>query len=82
MGKEKNLLDQAIYVNMLEETFGSEAATGLAGEVTKAIGKAQTAIDVVRNPLQGGLGVIANVIEKSRNITPEAKKRILEAFIK
>ena len=81
-GKEKNLLDQAIYVNMLEETFGSEAATGLAGEVTKAIGKAQTAIDVVRNPLQGGLGVIANVIEKSRNITPEAKKRILEAFIK
>lgn len=81
-GQEKNLLDQAIYVNMLEETFGSEAATGLAGEVSKAINKAKTAVDVLRNPVQGGLGVVADVIEKSRNITPEAKKRILEAFIK
>ena len=36
-GSEKNLLDQALVVNMVEETFGSEAATGLAGEVSKAI---------------------------------------------
>ena len=81
-GKEKNLLDQAIFVNMLEKTFGSEAATGLAGEIGKALSKAETAIAVVRNPITGGLGVIADVIEKSRNITPEAKKKILEAFIK
>lgn len=80
-GKEKNLLDQALYVNMLEETFGSEAATGLAGEVSKAISKVQRGIDVVRNPVSGGLNVVADVIEKSRNITPEAKKKILRAFL-
>ena len=80
-GKEKNLLDQALYVNMLEETFGSEAATGLAGEVSKAISKVQRGIDVVRNPVSGGLNVVADVIEKSRNITPEAKKQILKIFL-
>lgn len=81
-GAEKNLLDQALFVNMLEEIFGSEAATGLAGEVGKAISKAKTVAGVVRNPVSGGLGVIADVIEKSQNITPEAKKQILKQFLK
>lgn len=80
-GAEKNLLDQALYVNMLEETFGSEAATGLAGEVSKAINKVQRGIDVVRNPISGGLNVVADVIEKARNVSPEAKKKILTIFL-
>lgn len=80
-GADKNLLDQAIFVDLLEQNFGSEAATGLAGEVSKAIGKFQTGLNVARNPVSGGLNLAADLIEKSRNITPEAKRSILKAFL-
>lgn len=80
-GKEKNLLDQALYVDMLEQNFGSEAATGLAGEVSKGISKVQRGIGIVREPISGGLNLAADLIEKSRNISPEAKQRILKAFL-
>lgn len=81
-GAEQNLLDQALYVNMLEEQFGSAAATGLAGEVTKAVNKARGAAEFVRNPVQGALKATAGAIEKAQNITPEMKKEILKKFIK
>lgn len=80
-GAEQNLLDQAIYVNMLEEQFGSQATTGLAGEVSKAINKAKGAVDFVRNPVRGTLNAIGDTIEKAQNITPEAKKQILKDLI-
>lgn len=80
-GKEKNLLDQALYVDMLEQNFGSEAATGLAGEVSKAINKVQRGVGIIREPISGGLNLVADVIEKARNVSPEAKKQILRAFL-
>lgn len=81
VGAEQNLLDQALYVNMLEDTFGSQAATGLAGEVGKAIKTATKAVDVIRSPISAGLDAIADVVERSRNITPEAKKQLLQSFL-
>lgn len=81
-GSEKNLLDQALYVNMLEETFGSEAATGLAGEVSKAINTSMKIAEGIRNPVKGVLNVAGNVAEKMQKISPEAKKQILKAFLK
>jgi hypothetical protein len=80
-GAEKNLLDQAIFVDILEQTFGSEAATGLAGEVTKGINSALKVADAVRNPISGGLDLLAKGIEKAQNISPEQKKQILRLFI-
>lgn len=80
-GAEKNLLDQALFVNILEETFGSEAATGLAGEVSKAINNTLDVANAVRNPITGGLDLIAKGIEKAQNISPEQKKQILKMFI-
>ena len=81
-GSEKNLLDQAIYVNMLEETFGSEAATGLAGEVSKAINKSMSVIQGIKSPLKGAGQVAGYLAEKAANISPEAKKQVLRAFLK
>lgn len=80
-GAEQNLLDQALYVNMLEDQFGSQAATGLAGEVGKALGKAKTVINTIKNPLQGIPEAIGSAIEKGQNITPEMKKQLLKTFI-
>lgn len=80
-GAEQDILDQAIFVTLLEDTFGSEAATGLAGEVTKAINKAKQGIDIIRNPVKGGLNAIADVAEKMRGVSPEGKKKILKAFL-
>lgn len=80
-GAEQNLLDQALYVNMLEEQFGTQASTGLAGEVGKAIEKAKGIGGAVRNPIQAGLGAIADQIEKGQNISPEMKKQLLRTFI-
>lgn len=81
-GAEQNLLDQALYVNMLEDQFGSQAATGLAGEVGKALGKAKTVINTIKNPIQGIPEAIGSAIEKGQNITPEMKKQVLLNFIK
>lgn len=80
-GSGQNVLDQALFVNILEDTFGSQAATGLAGEVGKAIKKVQTVAGVIRNPLTGTLNVLADTVEKARNITPEAKKQVIDKFI-
>lgn len=80
-GSEKNVLDQAIFVTILENTFGSEATTGLASEVTKGVKAAQQGINIIRNPVMGGLDAIADVAEKMQGISPEAKKAVLEQFI-
>ena len=81
VGSDKNVLDQAIFVTLLENTFGSEATTGLASEVAKGIKKAKTGINIIRNPVMGGLDAIADVAEKLQGISPEAKKKVLEEFI-
>jgi hypothetical protein len=81
-GAEQNLLDQALYVNILEDTFGSQAATGLASEVSKGVKTAKGAIQFVRNPVEGTLNAVADQLEKVQNITPEAKKQLLMEFIK
>lgn len=81
-GSEKNLLDQALFVNMLEETFGSEASTGLAGEVSKGVKAAAGVVEGIRNPVKGILNLAAHAAEKAQKISPEAKKQILKAFIK
>lgn len=80
-GAEQNLLDQALYVNMLEDQFGTQAATGLAGEVGKALNKAKTVVNTIKNPLQGIPNAIGSAIEKGQNITPEMKKQLLRTFI-
>lgn len=81
-GAEQNLLDQALYVNILEDTFGSQAATGLASEVSKGVKTAKGVIEGIRNPISGVLNATADALEAAQNITPEAKKQVLETFLR
>lgn len=80
-GSEKSILDQAIFVTILENTFGSEAATGLASEVAKGVKAAKTGVKILRNPIMGSMDAIADVADKLQGISPEAKKKVLEEFI-
>lgn len=81
-GSDQNLLDQALYVNMLEDQFGSAATTGLANEVTKGIKKAKGLAEAVRSPIKSALNATAEAIQKGQNITPEMKKDVLNRFIR
>lgn len=84
-GAEQNLLDQAIYINLLEDTFGSQASTGLAGEVKKGVASAKKLAESSKNPktlFETGLNIGTNLYDKAKNITPESRKQVLETFLK
>lgn len=81
-GSKQNILDQAIYVDLLEQTFGSQATTGLAGETTKAIKKASELVAGGGSLGSKALNVAMAGIDKLKNISPEEKQLILKAFIK
>lgn len=80
--RTQNLLDQAIFVNIIEDVFGTQAATGLAGEVQKAIKGTQRVIQGIRDPLSGAADLVSTVVEKAQNISPEQKRKVLEMFLK
>lgn len=80
-GAENSLLDQALYVNMLEDHFGSQAATGVASEVAKGVKKVKGLVGVLRNPITGTANLVADKIENMQNISPELKKQMLLTFI-
>jgi hypothetical protein len=73
-----NLTDQALFSQILEGIYGTQAVTGLQGEVGKAIG---TALKFKTNPLGATIEAGINAVEKARNITPEAKKKVLDLFM-
>lgn len=73
-----NLTDQALFSQILEGMYGTQAITGLQGEVGKAIG---TAMKFKTNPVGATIEAGIDAIEKARNITPEAKKKVLDLFI-
>lgn len=79
-GAEQNLLDQAIYVNMLEDQFGSQASTGLSSEVRKGVEQAKKLRG--STVFETAVNVGVDAYEKSRNINPEAKKELLNKFLK
>jgi methylphosphotriester-DNA--protein-cysteine methyltransferase len=80
-GAEQNILDQAIYVTLLEDTFGSAAATGLASEVRKGMEAVNKGVQAFRDPIKGGANLVVDLYEKSKNISPEAKKDLLQRFL-
>lgn len=79
---KQNLLDQALFSQILEDNFGSPAVTGLSGEVGKAINNAKTVAGAVRHPIQSALETGASLIEKAQKVNPENKIRMLKALLK
>ena len=78
-----NLLDQALFTEILEDVYGTQATTSLQGQVGRAVKKGtQKVIEGVRNPVQGAGEILAAGAEKIAGISPENKKKILSAFVR
>lgn len=82
-GKFKdNLVDQAIFTEILEDVYGTQATTSLQGQTARAIKGTQKVIEGLRNPIQGAGELLATTAEKLTGVSPEKKKAILEALIR
>lgn len=81
-GKVKdNLVDQALFTEILEDVYGTQATTSLQGQVRRAVSGTQKLIAGVRNPVQGVGEAVATIAEKTAGISPENKKKILKALL-
>jgi len=79
---KQNLLDQALFTQILEENFGSPAVTGLSGEVEKAINTTKTVGNAIKHPLGATVDLVGNVAKKLQGQTPANKIAILKALLK
>jgi len=77
-----NLIDQALFTEILEDIYGTQATTSLQGQVARAVQGGGKIIEGIRNPIKGTLELVATGVEKLSGITDENKKKILEALIR
>lgn len=77
-----NLLDQALFTEILEDVYGTQATTSLQGQVARAVKGTKKVIEGVRDPIKGAGELLATGAEKIAGISPENKKKILSAFVK
>lgn len=81
-GAQQNLLDQAIFTEILEDVYGTQATTSLQGQVGRAVNATQKVISGVRNPIQGAGELVATLAEKSLGVSDENKRKILKALLR
>lgn len=80
-----NLIDQAIMVDLIEEVYGTQATTGVQGQVGRgvqnAIGATQKVLAGVRDPIKGAGELAATVAEKVGGLSPEKKRQVLRSLL-
>lgn len=79
---DDNLLDQALFTEILEDVYGTQATTSLQGQVQRAVTGGKKVIEAIKNPIQGAGELVADVTEKVLGISPENKKKILLELLK
>lgn len=77
-----NLIDQALFTEILEDMYGTQATTALQGQVERAVHGTTRVIEGIRNPVKGALDIAASAAEKIANISPEQKRKALQALLK
>lgn len=77
-----NLIDQALFTEILEDIYGTQATTSLQGQVGRAVKGTQAVIEGVRNPIKGAGELIATGAEKALGVSEENKKKILSALLR
>jgi len=77
-----NLVDQALFTEILEDIYGTQATTSLQGQVARAVKGTQRVIEGVRDPLKGAGDLLATGAENLLGISDENKKKILSALIR
>lgn len=78
--KPGNLVAQFRFAEALERMYGTQAITSLQGEVKKAIQGAQTAANIVRDPIRGAGEVLAGSIETLTGQTDAARRAFLRGL--
>lgn len=73
-----NLLDQALFTEILEELYGTQAITSLRGEVEKAVGGIRTVVDALRDPIRGLGSAAGEIVERVSGQTENARKQFLK----
>lgn len=79
---DDNLLDQALFTEILEDVYGTQATTSLQGQVQRAVTGGKKIIEAIKNPVQGAGELVAGATEKILGISPENKKKILLELLK
>lgn len=82
-GKEftDNLVDQALFTEILEDIYGTQATTSLQGQVGRAVKGTQKVLEGIRDPIKGLGEAAATIAEKTIGVSPENKKKILKALL-
>lgn len=78
--KPGNLVAQFRFAEALERMYGTQAITSLQGEVNKAIRGAQTAANIVRDPIRGAGELLAGSIETITGQTDAARRAFLRSL--
>ncbi len=79
---DDNLLDQALFTEILEDVYGTQATTSLQGQVQRAVTGGKKVIEAIRNHVQGAGELVAGATEKILGISPENKRKILLDLLK
>lgn len=79
---DDNLLDQALFTEILEDVYGTQATTSLQGQVQRAVTGGKKILEAIKNPVQGAGELVAGATEKILGISPENKKKILLELLK
>ncbi len=77
-----NLIDQALFTEILEDVYGTQATTSLQGQVGRAVKGTQAVIAGIKDPIKGAGQLLATGAEKVISVSDENKKKILSAFLR
>lgn len=86
-GKD-DIVNQALFADILDDLFGAEAKTSLQGDVEAAFGAASELGSAASDVVKGGTGFISGplkatkfIYDKTRGISQENKIKALEALL-
>lgn len=79
---EDNLVDQALFTEILEDIYGTQATTSLQGQVERAVHGGKKVIEGLRDPIKGIGELLATSAEKMAGISPENKKKVLLSLLR
>lgn len=77
VGTKDNLVDQALFTEMIEDVYGTQATTSLQGQVKRAVQGTQKVLKGIRNPIDGAGELLASSVESVLGISDENKRKIL-----
>lgn len=79
---DDNLIDQALFTELLEDIYGTQATTALQGQVSRAVQGTQRVIQGIRNPIEGIGDIVASGAEKALGISDEKKRAVLRSLLR